>query len=131
VPLPGIPPWSDQDIVLYHGTLDLHVASILRCVDLNKCKHLRDFGRGFYTTTNRLQAERWANDLAAQTTGAAPAVLEFTVERNRLALLEALCFLCGARPPLWIFGVSFSFAGRQRQITAAPTHLGMISLRVQ
>jgi hypothetical protein len=27
----------------------MHVASILQSVDLNKCKHLRDFGRGFYT----------------------------------------------------------------------------------
>ncbi len=90
MPLPGIPLWSDQDIVLYHGTLDMHVASILQGVNLNKCKHFRDFGRGFYTTTNRTQAERWANDLAAQTAGAAPAVVEFTVERNDVALLETL-----------------------------------------
>jgi hypothetical protein len=55
VPLPGIPLWN-QDIVLYHGTLDMHVASILQEVDLNKCKHLRDFGRGFYTTTKCTQA---------------------------------------------------------------------------
>ena len=96
MPLPGIPLWSDQDIVLYHGTLDLHVASILQSVDLNRCKHLRDFGRGFYTTTRQTQAERWANDLAAQTAGAAPAVLEFTVERNDLALLETLFFVRGS-----------------------------------
>lgn len=93
--LPGIPPWSDQDIVLYHGTLDAHVDSILQGVDLNRCKHLRDFGRGFYTTTKRTQAQRWANDLAAQTTRAAPAVLEFTVERNDLAVLEILFFVRG------------------------------------
>ncbi len=103
--LPGIPLWSDQDIVLYHGTLDMHVASILQGMDLNKCKHLRDFGRGFYTTTKRTQAERWANDLAAQTAGAAPAVLEFTVERNALASLETLFFVRGnaAAVDFWSF----------------------------
>ena len=93
MPLPGIPSWNDQDIVLYHGTLDAHVSSILQGVDLNKCKHLRDFGRGFYTTTKRSQAERWANDLADQTAGSVPAVIQFTVERNYLALLDALFFV--------------------------------------
>lgn len=93
MPLSGIPIWNDQDILLYHGTLDAHVASIFQRVDLNKCKHLRDFGRGFYTTTKRTQAERWANDLAAQTVGAVPAVIEFMVERNRLALLDTLFFV--------------------------------------
>lgn len=95
VALFGIPSWNDQDIVLYHGILDLHVAAILQSVDLNKCRHLRDFGRGFYTTTNRLQAERWANNLAVQTVGTAPAVVEFTVERNDLARLETLFFVRG------------------------------------
>ncbi len=95
MPLPGIPLWNDQDIVLYHGTLDVHVNSILQGVDLNRCKHLRDFGRGLYTTTNRMQAERWSNDLAARTGGATPAVIEFTVERNDLALLETLFFVRG------------------------------------
>jgi hypothetical protein len=96
VPLPGVPLWIDQDIALYHGTLNTHVASILRGVDLSRCQYLRDFGRGFYTTTNLLQAERWANDLAARNLGAAPAVIEFTVERNRLALLDTLFFVRGS-----------------------------------
>lgn len=87
--------WADRDIALYHGTLDMHVASILQGVDLNKCRHLRDFGRGFYTTTNRQQAERWANDLAARILGAAPAVIEFTVERNKIAKLDMLVFVRG------------------------------------
>jgi len=96
VSLTGIPSWNDQDIVLYHGTLAAHVGSIFQGVNLNRCKHLRDFGRGFYTTTKLTQAERWANDLAVQTAGAVPAVIEFRVERHRLALLEALFFVRGA-----------------------------------
>ena len=105
MPLQGIPIWNDQDIVLYHGTLDAHVASILLGVDLNRCKHLRDFGRGFYTTTKRTQAERWANDLAAQIAGAVPAVIEFTVERNNLALRDTLFFVRGttAAVDFWSF----------------------------
>jgi hypothetical protein len=105
VPLPGVPFWNDQDIVLYHGTLDVHVASILQGVDLNRCRHLRDFGRGFYTTTNRLQAERWANALVARNAGAAAAVIEFTVERNDLAVLDALVFVRGtaAAADFWSF----------------------------
>jgi hypothetical protein len=52
-----------------------------------------------------VQAERWANDLAAQTAGAAPAVLEFTGERNDLALLDTLFFVRGtaAAVDFWSF----------------------------
>jgi hypothetical protein len=96
VSLAGIPSWSDQDVVLYHGTLAAHVGSILQGVNLNRCKHFRDFGRGFYTTTKLTQAERWANDLAVQTAGAALAVIESRVERHSLAMLEALFFVRGA-----------------------------------
>jgi hypothetical protein len=56
--------WADQDIVLYHGTLDIHVASILAAVDVTRCSHLKDFARGFYTTTSRAQAKKWADDKA-------------------------------------------------------------------
>jgi hypothetical protein len=105
VPLPGIPHWNDQDIVLYHGTLDVHVASILQAVDPNVCQYLRDFGRGFYTTTNRQQAERWANDLALRTAGGVPAMIRFTVERNELARLDFLFFVRGtpAASDFWSF----------------------------
>jgi hypothetical protein len=96
VPLPGIPIWNDRDIVLYHGTLEMHVASILQGIDLNQCKDFRDFGRGFYTTTKRAQAERWANGLAVQTAGSVPADIEFIVERNGLTLLDTLFFVRGA-----------------------------------
>ena len=95
MPLPGIPLWNDQDIELYHGTLDAHVSSILQGVDPTVCNHLRDFGRGFYTTTNRQKAENWANDLALRTAGGTAAVIRFTVERNELALLDCLFFIRG------------------------------------
>jgi hypothetical protein len=95
VALSDIPPWTDQDIVLYHGTLDVNVASILNAVDLAQCRHLTDFGRGFYTTTNRQQAQRWAIGLELQSSTGVAAVVQFTLERNDLAALDCLFFVRG------------------------------------
>lgn len=86
--------WVDQDIVLYHGTLDIHVASLLAAIDVTAGTPLRDFGRGFYTTTNRTQAERWARDKAVNTPHQA-AVVAITVSRNDLARLDCLFFVRG------------------------------------
>lgn len=94
MPLAGIPPWTDQDMLLYHGTLDIHVASILAGIDLRVCKPFQDFGRGFYTTTNRTIAEDWANKLALTSPGA-PAVIEFHVSRDDSAHLDYLVFVRG------------------------------------
>ena len=90
--LAGVPPWTDQDILLYHATLDLWAASILQAVDLSQSRPLTDFGRGFYTTTRLDQARRWANDVARRRGGSA-AVIEFQVERHALAQLECLFFI--------------------------------------
>lgn len=90
--LAGVPPWNEQNILLYHGTSDLWTASILRTVDLRQAQPLTDFGRGFYTTTKLDQAKRWANDVA-RTWGGSAAVIEFDVERDALAQLECLYFI--------------------------------------
>jgi hypothetical protein len=92
VVLAGIPPWNDQNVLLYHGTVDIHAASVLQAVDLKYCRPLRDFGMGFYTTTTLSQAERWAIDLARQM-GRLPAVIAFDIERNDLAVLDCLFFV--------------------------------------
>lgn len=84
--------WADQDIVLYHGTLDIHVAFLLASVDVTKGSHLKDFARGFYTTTSLLQAERWANDKAVNTPHN-PAIISFTSSRHELSQLECLFFV--------------------------------------
>ena len=50
-------PWtSPSPLVLYHGTVDLHVASIVRGVDVTIGGLSKDFSRGFYTTTYFAQA---------------------------------------------------------------------------
>jgi hypothetical protein len=92
VALAGVLPWSDQNILLYHGTSDRWTASILRAVDLRQAQPLTDFGRGFYTTTKLDQARRWANNVA-RTWGGSATVIEFDIERSALAQLECLFFI--------------------------------------
>ena len=42
-------------MIIYHGgTIPIYVPRIL------KIERMLDFGEGFYTTSNRKQAERWA-----------------------------------------------------------------------
>ncbi len=40
---------------LYHGSIEIVEAPVIF-----EKQRLLDFGKGFYTTTNRKQAERWA-----------------------------------------------------------------------
>jgi hypothetical protein len=94
VPLPGIPAWIDQDMLLYHGTVDLFVPSILNAVDETRGNPLRDFGRGFYTTTRLDKALDWAT-VKARRIGGVVAVVEFAVSRGDFSSLECLCFVRG------------------------------------
>jgi hypothetical protein len=96
VALLGIPLWIDQDIVLYHGTTVDNVSSILTEVDPRKGADLKDFGRGFYTTTRLSQASEWAAKTSLKT-GNTSAVIKFTVSRNDLSTLDCLFFVRGDR----------------------------------
>jgi hypothetical protein len=96
--------WSNQDVVLYHGTLDLHANSIVqnRVWPPAANPSIRpdvDFGAGFYTTTLLRQAEAWAYvkvaEAAATHQPANPGVVEFTVSRDSLAALDAIWFVRG------------------------------------
>jgi Protein of unknown function (DUF3990) len=94
--------WSNPDIILYHGTHSAHAPSILAAIDLAICRPRTDFGQGFYTTTSEIQARDWAdtkvklyntrNPLLPSVTSE---VIEFTLERNVLAGLEAVWFVRG------------------------------------
>jgi len=96
-------PWTNQDLILYHGTDDSSAAAILsQGVDLRLCSSFTDFGRGFYTTTNAAQATVWAHlrtlRLRQGGRGAAkPAVLRVFAGRDFLAGLESLVFPRPAR----------------------------------
>lgn len=91
--LANLPPtWDDGPLILYHGTLESAVASILGGIDLRYCQPRRDFGRGFYTTTLLRQAVSWATLLSAPRPDR-PAVIAFEVDLGALARLESLTFV--------------------------------------
>jgi hypothetical protein len=99
MPSPG---WSNQHLILYHGTLDLHLASIRAGINLAAAPtwRLLDFGRGFYGTTLEGQARAWARRLAGRhiaSPAVRPAVVRFVLPRDALASLEAVWFVRGAR----------------------------------
>jgi hypothetical protein len=103
MPLPvGYPTtlWTNQHIVLYHGT----VADFASAIETRKTeiqvkmgKPENDFGQGFYLTTFRHQAEKWAAKKAAEKLldPELEAVLQITVSREELAALETLVFVRG------------------------------------
>ena len=100
------PHWTNPGIVLFHGTVRSAVPSILAGVDIRKGDPETDFGRGFYTTTLERQAREWAVDKSVGLLGKSPpAVIRLTVDRIRLAELESLAFVRGARDAVdyWSF----------------------------
>ena len=90
--------WTNGPLDLYHGCDDEAAVAIFKTgVDLSKCKLLADFGQGFYTTTNLIQAKSWANR-RCKATSVAPgrraiaSVIRFDVDRDQLArLAESKC----------------------------------------
>ncbi|MCC6980594.1 MAG: DUF3990 domain-containing protein [Candidatus Melainabacteria bacterium] len=91
-----LPPWRNQDLTLFHGTLASHVGSIETKIDPGKMNPDADFGKGFYTTTNWIQARRWAELVSGRENGK-PAVIEFLVRRDDLAKLDTLAFVLANR----------------------------------
>lgn len=91
-------PWTNQDLVLYHGTTERGASGIRADgVVLTASTRRTDFGRGFYTCTSRQQAERWARAKAfAEVPGTRPALVSFDVERDALAELQTLGFVRSA-----------------------------------
>ena len=66
-------------IKLYHGTYE----EFLR-VDLEHCKDNKDFGLGFYTTTDYQQALRWALKVSNKGRNGSPFVNMYVVEKREL-----------------------------------------------
>jgi hypothetical protein len=65
----------ETKLILYHGSNQNFDA-----VDLSKSKDKRDFGRGFYTTTLREQAEDWAQALFDRYNGDGVFIYEMELE---------------------------------------------------
>ena len=91
------PPWTNKRLMVFHGTIQEHADAIVGGgVNVRICQPEADFGRGFYTTTDRQQADNWANKLS-EATGSLPAVVELELDRDELAGLEMLSFVRGDR----------------------------------
>lgn len=87
--------WTNQHMVLYHGTVDRFAAATLATIRVKLGKEGTDFGPGFYATSIYRQAHTWAAQMASKTPGSLPAVIELTITRESLAKLKALVFVRG------------------------------------
>ncbi len=86
--------WTDQPLVVYHGTTDATAASILSTgVSISHGLSRTDFGPGFYTTTVERQARSWAWQRSQRAAGSRPAVLRFDIDRDRLSALDGMAFV--------------------------------------
>jgi hypothetical protein len=91
------PPWTNQRLILFHGTLSVHAATIVSSgVNVTLGRPYTDFGQGFYTTTVEQQARSWAWQLSLRRRGTFPAVVRFDVDRDQLASLQSLWFVRGS-----------------------------------
>ena len=68
---------------LYHGT-----GQVIGNVDLSLCKDKRDFGVGFYTTTDDMQAKRWALSRFSGRQGVLPTVIRYTFDEPASLLVK-------------------------------------------
>lgn len=79
----------EEKLILYHGS-----NCSFDTVDLSKSKDKRDFGKGFYTTTLREQAEEWAEVLFDRYKGGGKFIYEFELEISKdlsIKKYEGLC----------------------------------------
>ena len=98
--------WTNQDLVLYHGTDEAAAASITaNGVSLRFSRAFLDFGRGFYMTTSREQAAQWARQRSRLPNSTPPTLMRAAINRNALAGLDALSFVRGSydAPDFWSF----------------------------
>ena len=89
------PPWSNQPLVLFHGTTLSSAHNIeTHGIDVKLGKPDCDFGKGFYCTTSEQQAREWSRIKAARS-AQTPAVVSLSVPRSALANLRSLVFVRG------------------------------------
>lgn len=94
------PVWTNQDVVLFHGTTVEAAREIVAGrIDLRYAGRRKDFGPGFYTTTIERQARIWGTRIARwhlkQGRSSKAAVVRLAVKREELTLLQFLAFVDG------------------------------------
>ena len=87
--------WTNQELVVYHGTFDGNGQNIVNSVNVSMGRSRTDFGKGFYTTTDLPQARSWAYRLCRNQPGRMPVVVQLTVPRDELAKLDCVWFVRG------------------------------------
>lgn len=89
--------WTNQSLKVYHGCDDVSAKGIVaHGIRLASGSPTTDFGQGFYTTTNAHQAEQWANrrfHIGKARGATSAAVVEFTIDRNDMAVLNHMAFV--------------------------------------
>ena len=89
--------WVNQPLLLFHGTSLTDAESIMSAVDLTRSRGIGDFGKGFYATTDRRQAQEFAEIVTERRRLASPTVVSIKVDRNQLSNLRALAFVRGSQ----------------------------------
>jgi hypothetical protein len=90
------PPWTNQNVTVYHGTVDVFATGIVTGpIRVSTGRTHTDFGPGFYVTTLQRQAHTWAAQIAASKPGTRPAVIQLQISRDDLATLQTLAFARG------------------------------------
>jgi hypothetical protein len=125
--LPPAWPAINTYLELWHGCFDTDARNIEKNgIDLTRGRSALDFGRGFYTTTDRRRAEKRArtrhfNLLPENRVKFRPAMLKFRVPMERIAKLESLVFVRGdaKHDAFW----SFVYHCRSSTATAPNRHL--------
>ena len=90
---------TDLPRIVYHGTISVYEESLRAGIDLKRGIQTTDFGKGFYTTTIRSQAERFAFKKASnfnrQHRGdltAFPLLIEYALAPERLSECSGIVF---------------------------------------
>ena len=85
--------------IVYHGTISVFEDSLLKGIKLDCSVQTTDFGKGFYTTTIRSQAERFAqkkallyNERYPDAPKAEPSVLVYKLDTTKLFECDGIIF---------------------------------------
>ena len=95
-------------MILYHGSY-IEIESI----DLTKCRPFKDFGRGFYLTTIKEQAEVWAKRVSSIFSGE-PWITVFEFDKTVLSARNLNIKIFDEPSPEW---ATFVLNNRNRKFT--------------
>ncbi len=78
---------NSGDVLVYHGS-----NCIVSKPDLRKCKRGKDFGRGFYVTTDKRQAINFAKIIATRNGESKGVVNVYKIKLDLISKVQTYCF---------------------------------------